>query len=653
MSKARRFLEELNTTDEHVGIEAKQCTTKIDKSVLESICAFSNEPNLGGGTILIGVSESDDEETPYYISGVVLPDKLQSDLSTQCANAFNHSIRPLIEIERIDGKNVLIVTVKELDPKNKPLYFKSKQLPQGAWRRIGSTDQQCTDDDLLQLYHDADDFDKALAEGADLDDIDENAVRLYRNLRRNVNPKAEELNYSDFDLLRSLNAIARSNNGEWKLTHTGLLVFGTQMALRREMPAARVDYIRVEGTEWISDPRNRFSSIDMRGSLLLMVNRAFNAIADDLPRGFSLRPGNLQAERPLQIPEDALREAIVNALIHQNFRIHQPIQLIRYSNRIEIINPGFSLKPVETLGEPGSRMRNPNIGSIFHETQLAEAKGTGIGTMRRLMEEAKMLPPTFDSNTLRNNFTTRILLHHFLPESDLKWLASLSSEDKFTYAQKLAFIFLREVGAIDNITYRQLSDVNNRVATKELKMLVKSGFIDAKGRGRQTYYIPTEKLKKLYNTDNTCTDANGVTSTSNGASPGANDATSSSNDGTSEANNGTSSPNDGTSEANNGTSSRNGGTSEANNGTPNGLNIPEYLKDRIRKFGKRVPKAALMDTIVELCGIQPFTGEELATLLSRSESHIKNKIIPELLESKRIRFSIPEMKHHPNQKYTS
>lgn len=133
MSKARRLLEELNTTDEHVGIEAKQCTTKIDKSVLESICAFSNEPNLGGGTILIGISESDDEEIPYYISGVVSPDKLQSDLSTQCANIFNHSIRPKIEIERIDGKNVLIVTVKELDPKNKPLYFKSKQLPQGAW----------------------------------------------------------------------------------------------------------------------------------------------------------------------------------------------------------------------------------------------------------------------------------------------------------------------------------------------------------------------------------------------------------------------------------------------------------------------------------------------------------------------------------------
>lgn len=74
------------------------------------------------------------------------------------------------------------------------------------------------------------------------------------------------------------------------------------MSLRREMPAVRVDYIRVTGTKWVEDPYNRFQSIDMRGPLLLMVNRAFNAVADDLPRGFSIPAGSLQARRPLSIP---------------------------------------------------------------------------------------------------------------------------------------------------------------------------------------------------------------------------------------------------------------------------------------------------------------------------------------------------------------
>ena len=631
MKKAKRYIDELNTIDEHVKIEAKQCSDKIDKSVLETICSFSNEPELGGGTIIIGLQESEDNSNQYNVVGVTDSDKLQKDLATQCATMFNHPIRPLIEAENIEGKKVLVVEVQELDTKFKPLYFKDTGLPKGAWRRIGSTDHRCTEEDLHILFHESDDFDIAVVNGTDLDDIDENAVRAYRRLRSEVNPKAEELNYSDIDLLRSLNCIVKNKEGEWKLTNTGLLVFGKSMALRRELPAVRVDYIRVSGTEWLPDPHKRFDSIDMRGPLLLLVNRAFNAIADDLPRGFSLKPGNLQADRPLSIPEDALREAIVNSLIHQNFRIHQPIQIIRYSNRLEIINPGFSLKPAETLGEPGSRLRNPTISSIFHETQLAEAKGTGIGTMRRLMKDSKMMPPTFESNHIRNSFTTRILLHHFLSEKDLMWLTSLGT-DKLDDAQKIALIFLREVGAIDNITYRQLSGVTTKEASKGLKSLANLNFVMVKGRGRQTYYTPSEKIKSI--------DANGGTSVANG--------------GTSVANGGTSVANGGTSVANGGTSVANGGTSDNNiDLNINSVILPDNLIEKIRHFGERVPKKVLEDTIVELCKFHPFSGDELAKILGRTESHIKNKIIPQLLASHRIEFIFPEMKNHPNQKYTS
>ncbi len=55
MKKIEDYIAELNTIDEHVRIEAKQCVDKIDKSVLESICAFSNEPDLGGGVIMMEV----------------------------------------------------------------------------------------------------------------------------------------------------------------------------------------------------------------------------------------------------------------------------------------------------------------------------------------------------------------------------------------------------------------------------------------------------------------------------------------------------------------------------------------------------------------------------------------------------------------------
>lgn len=54
---------------------------------------------------------------------------------------------------------------------------------------------------------------------------------------------------------------------------------------------------------------------------------------------------------------------------------HSPIQIIRYSNRIEILNPGYSLKDMDSLGTPGSRLRNPAIAAVLHELNWAETKG--------------------------------------------------------------------------------------------------------------------------------------------------------------------------------------------------------------------------------------------------------------------------------------
>lgn len=633
MNKGTNYINELNELDEHVKIEAKQCTSKIDKSVLETICAFSNEPDLGGGTILIGVSETFDPAKPYEVTGVEDSDKLQKDLSSQCASMFNHPVRPTVTVESIEGKRVIVVEVQELDFKNKPLYFKNEGLPRGAWRRIGSTDQRCSEEDLHVFYTEADNFDMAIAEDTDLDDLDENAVRIYRELRAKVGPEAEELKLSDIEMLRALKAVKKSKDGSWKLTNTGLLVFGKQMSLRREMPAVRVDYIRVTGTQWVEDPYNRFQSIDMRGPLLLMVNRAFNAVADDLPRGFSIPAGSLQAKRPLSIPEDALREAIVNALVHQSLRVHRPIQIIRYSNRIEIINPGFSLKPAESLGEPGSEMRNPTIGSIFHETKLAEAKGTGISTMRRLMKEAGMMPPTFDSDLGRNIFTTRILLHHFMPEEDVRWLSSNKLLVGLNDAQKTAIIFLREVGAIDNITYRQLSGVSAREASASLKKLETLGLLKMNGQGRNTYYTPSVRLNEMYAANGVTWKDNVTTSTSNITSSESNVTTS---------------------EPNITTSTSNITSSESNVTTSTILELlPCDLRNRIQKLGKRNPVSLIDGIIVELCSCLPLSKEELASILGIHEVYIKGHYLARLLKEGRIRFTIPEMRNHPNQKYTA
>ena len=105
--------------------------------------------------------------------------------------------------------------------------------------------------------------------------------------------------------------------------------------------------------------------------------------------------------------------------------------------------------------------------------------------------------PPLESNHEANKFTARLLLHHFLSKENMEWLAQYA-EFGLVNEQKLALVFVREVGAIDNATYRQLdSTITHARARLEIHKLCDLGFIEKKGQGRNTYYIRTSKVVSL------------------------------------------------------------------------------------------------------------------------------------------------------------
>ena len=90
MSKRiKDIIQELDETDEHTRLEVKR-GSKIGKSILETVCSFSNEPGLEGGTIVLGISEDNHSLFPgYVVTGIEHSDKLQKDIASQCAESFN------------------------------------------------------------------------------------------------------------------------------------------------------------------------------------------------------------------------------------------------------------------------------------------------------------------------------------------------------------------------------------------------------------------------------------------------------------------------------------------------------------------------------------------------------------------------------------
>lgn len=591
---AQELYKLLCESDESVWIEAKgEADTNL--SLMETVCSFSNEPGLGGGYILYGIGENKyaSGKNRFVVEGIKDCDKAQLDISTQCASMFNTPARPRIDVEQLEGKNILKIFVPELVSQQKPLYFKSKGLPHGAFRRIGSSDQHCTEEDLYIFYQDNTSFDSSAVKNTTFDDIDLKALEYYRKLRREVNPKAEELNFNDRDLLESLDCITKDGY----LTFAGIMLFGTKQAIRRLYPLMRTDYIRVRGNEWVENVDERFSAIEFTGPLMLQIDRMIDAVLSDLPQNHSLKEGEIYATTKPDLPERVIREAIVNAVMHRSYHHNRPTQIIRYNNRIEIINSGYSLKSQDEIGTAGSDTRNQLIASIFHETNLAEFKGTGIRAMRRLMQEAGLSMPTFESNRKNDTFTIRLLLHRFFDEEDKKWLGIFDGVE-LSDNQKSALIFIREIGAVDTFTYTQLTGERPEAAERSLESLKNAGILIQKGKTPEAaYYVLNKSFKELTPQDNPR------------------------------------------------------GHSLIPQDNPRGFSlIPKDLRDRINNLGKRTKKEIVKQIIVELCRIKPMSKKELAEILGKREDHIQKEYLSKMTGSE-LEYTLPETPSSPKQTY--
>lgn len=614
MRTAEDLLQELTALDESHRIEAKQAR-QIDRSVMETVCAFANEPGLGGGYLLLGVSRDPQDlfTNAYRIDGIDDPDKLQSDLASQCASVFNRQVRPRVSVEYLNGKTVVVVYVPEAAPTEKPIFIQNLKLPRGAFRRVGPTDQEGTEDDLVALYagHQLDTFDAAVLPDAEMDDIDPAAIDDYRQQRRAINPDAEELAWSSDDLLRALGC-AKRDNGQLKPTVAGIVLFGSTMALRRCFPMMRIDYIRVPGRQWVEDPDRRFDTLEIRAPLFTAIRRATNTVRDELIQSFSLPEGALARADEPTLPLRVIREAIVNAVMHRSYRIHGAIQIIRYANRLEIRNPGHSIKAEEQLGEPGSETRNPRIAAVLHEVNIAETKGSGIRAMRELMLAQDLLPPTFESSRRPDQFVATFLFHHFLGPDDLAWLRNLTSEP-ISDEESRALVFVRELGAIDNAAYRAINRTDTLNASGHLRRLRDLDLLEMKGAGSRTYYVPGPRFHAAQRVP--------VPEIVSGPSNSHQDAQN---------------------------SHQPGGYSHQLLAT-----IPAYLAERVPPAGSKPRRDIIRALIVDLCRWRALSARELASILhGREHKPLVRDYLTPMVGEGLLAYTIPAMENHPDQRYT-
>ena len=278
-------------------------------------------------------------------------------------------------------------------------------------------------------------------------------------------------------------------------TLAGLLAFGKYP--QQFLPQLVITFFQFFGTtETEKTPRGeRFlDNRKFEGPIPEMVTETVNHVLASI-RKSSLIDGLFRRDVP-EYPEEAVREAVLNAVAHRDYSPYvrgSYIQIRLFADRLEVQSPGglFGNVTEENLEEESST-RNSVLMRLMEDLHLVENRGSGIRAMLEAMRRANLEPPRFEDK--RSSFWVTFRNHTLMSPEAITWLnqfAKLPLEDR----QRLALVYLRYNDQITNSDYQRLNQVDSLTAGRELRGLVQAGLIEQQSARRWTYYtlkVPRE-----------------------------------------------------------------------------------------------------------------------------------------------------------------
>jgi ATP-dependent DNA helicase RecG len=294
--------------------------------------------------------------------------------------------------------------------------------------------------------------------------------------------------------LRELDIVVRSDEADHP-TLGGLLVFGRWP--QQYFPSLTITFVRYQGTEpGVKSPRGeRFlDNRKFEGQLAEMVDDAVQRVVTNMRHGTLLE--GVFHRTVLEYPEEAVREAIVNAVAHRDYSpmargSHVRIEM--YADRLEIITPGGLYGPVnEDNLEEETSTRNQLLVRLLEETGLVENRGSGIPMMITAMREAHLEPPGFRDS--RASFRVVFKNHTLLDSDTVTWLNQFAGYP-LSDAQRMALAYLRANPRMTNSDYRRLNNTSTVEATGELRELVDLELIEMHGTRRWAHYTLAEGIE--------------------------------------------------------------------------------------------------------------------------------------------------------------
>ncbi len=367
----------------------------------KEVVAFAN---FKGGRILLGV---EDDGT---IQGIQR-DKEQLErwvMDTVFGRYIHPRIIPIYEEIQTDKGRVAVITLSEGTAK--PYVVRSKDR-EDYYIRSGSISRQATREQMARLFESGGMLfaEKLPVSGSELESLDQNRLKGFLSL---IGDKETPENNSDWqDRLYQLGFFNDPTKENPFSTIAGLVLFG--YSPRKILPQAGIRWMAFEGDEKdyealddrtldgplvplkIASPAGRFETVN--NDLFEFLFGAMQPILSKVTIGFD---DSFRRERHWFYPIDAVREAIVNAVAHRDWTRNEEVEVVSYSNRLEILSPGAlpNAMTVEKMKGGQRSARNPLIVNVLRDFGFVDARGMGVrNKIIPLLREYNKTEPEFQA----------------------------------------------------------------------------------------------------------------------------------------------------------------------------------------------------------------------------------------------------------------
>ena len=486
---------------ESKNVEFKENLPEKSIKYMKSVVAFANGT---GGKIIFGIADKTREVIGFDKEDVF---KKMDAIANAVSDSCEPVIIPDITLQTIDGKTVIVVEISE--GRQRPYYIKALGKEGGVYVRVAGTTRLADEYMIKELMFEGSNryFDQALCTGLTITDEDIDALCKAMKEQAVKNAHNEEQKAAIKDVgrqqLRSWGILIEREGKDYPSNAYAILTGcgGLHVAIQCGVFKGTTKEVFVDRREYT-------------GPLWEQMDEAFQFVLRNIHLGATIV--GIYRQDVYEIPPDAIRELIINAVVHRSYLDHGTIQVAVYDNRLEITSPGKLPmgQTMERMKEGYSKIRNEALAHAFSYMNLIEHWGSGIPRIIGKVKKAGLREPEFIGgevdlriNIYRGQISDTVDLNDHnsagkvpdngskVPDNTVKMpntgekVPDSSVKMPDSEQEQLIYEYVLENGSITTNKAMELLNVKQRRARIILQSMIEKNWLKKAGAARSTIYL--------------------------------------------------------------------------------------------------------------------------------------------------------------------